>query len=161
MVLSAQQEGQKGVVFLTMEPNSTSHIPGRQQLVVDSATLYLCRQGTRWVVIIESPRVRSALRLRHGGRDSFDARFELLSKARRACPDASILSADGALEGADYEWRLEVRSMQAHPGDLGVALHSELSEQPKGHMRRLCGKTSRRHCQRGRRSLVICRPRIF
>jgi hypothetical protein len=161
MVLSAQQEAQQEGVFPVMEPNSTSHIPGRQQMVVDSATLYLCRQGTRWVVIIESPRVRSALRLRHAGRDSFDARFELLSKARRACPDASILSADGALEQADYEWRLEVRSMQAHPGDLGVALHSELSEQPKGHMRRLCGKTWRRHCQRGRRSLVICRPRTF
>jgi hypothetical protein len=161
MVLSAQQEAQQEGVFPVMEPNSTSHIPGRQQMVVDSATLYLCRQGTRWVVIIESPRVRSALRLRHGGRDSFDARFELLSKARRACPDASILSADGALEEADYEWRLEVRSMQANPGDLGVALHSELSEQPKGHMRRLCGKTWRRHCQRGRRSLEVCRPRIF
>jgi hypothetical protein len=144
-----------------MESNSTSHTPRREQLVVDSATLYLCRQGTRWVVIIESPRVRSALRLRHAGRDSFDARFELLSKARRACPDASILSADGALEEADYEWRLEVRSMQASPGDLGVALHTELSEQPRGHMRRLCGKTWRRHCQRGTRSLEICRPRIF
>ena len=144
-----------------MEPNSTSHIPRHQQLVVDSATLYLCRQGTRWVVVIESPRVRSALRLRHAGRDSFDARFELLSKARRACPDASILSADGALEDADYEWRLEVRSMQANPGDLGVALHSELSEQPKGHMRRLCGKTWRRHCQRAGGSLEVCRPRFF
>jgi hypothetical protein len=143
-----------------MEPDSISQVPG-QDLVIDSATLYLCRQGTRWVVIIESPRVRSALRLRHAGRDSFDARFELLSKARRACPDASILSADGALEDAEYEWRLEVRSMQAHAGDLGVALHGVLSDQPRGHMRRLCGKTDRRHCQRGRRSLVVCRPRVF
>ena len=143
-----------------MEPNSTSQVP-EQELVIDSATLYLCRQGTRWVVIIESPRVRSALRLRHAGRDSFDARFELLSKARRACPDASILSADGAMEDAEYEWRLEIRSMQAHAGDLGVVLHSELSDQPRGHMRRLCGKTDRRHCQLGRRSLVVCRPRIF
>ena len=143
-----------------MEPNSTSHKP-QQRVTVDSATLYLCRQGTRWVVVIESPRIRSVLRLRHAGRDSFDARFELLSKTRRACPDASILSADGALEDADYEWRLEVRSTQSNPGDLGVALHSVLSDQPRGHMRRLCGKTWRRHCQRGRRSVEICRPRIF
>lgn len=143
-----------------MDPNGTSHTPGAG-LVIDCATLYLCRQGARWVVVIESPRVRSALRLRHAGRDSFDARFELLSKARRACPDASILSSDGALEQADYEWRLEVRSMQAHAGDLGVALHRELSNPPKGHMRRLCGKTSRRHCKRGQRHVEISRPRVF
>jgi len=143
-----------------MDPNSTPHSSG-PSLVIDCATLYLCRQGARWVVILESPRVKSAVRLRHAGRDSFDARFELLSKARKACPDASILSADGALEDADYEWRLEVRSMQLHPGDLGVAIHHELSDQPKGHMRRLCGKTERRHCQSGNRSLVVCRPRNF
>jgi hypothetical protein len=143
-----------------MEPNSAANSSG-PSLVTDSATLYLCRQGARWVVVLESPRVRSAVRLRHGGRDSFDARFELLSKARKACPDASILSADGALEGADYEWRLEVRGMQLHAGDLGVAIHHELSEQPKGHMRRLCGKTSRRHCLRGDRTPEVCRPRVF
>ena len=76
-------------------------------------------------------------------------------------PDASILSADGALENADYEWRLEVRGLQLHAGDLGVAIHHELSEQPKGHMRRLSGKTSRRHCLFGDRTLEVCRPRIF
>ena len=79
-----------------MEPNSSSTL-GIPSLVIDRATLYLCRRGTRWVVILESPRVRSAVRLRHAGGDSFDARFELLSKARQVCPDASILSADGTL----------------------------------------------------------------
>src|ERR1700722_1213701 len=117
-----------------MEPNSTPHSPG-PSLVTDCATLYLCRQGARWVVILESPRVKSAVRLRHAGRDSFDARFELLSRARKACPDASILSADGALEAPYYEWRLEVRGMQLHSDALGVAFHPELAEPPKGHMR--------------------------
>ena len=64
----------------------------------DGATLYLCRQGPTWVVVIESPRITGALRLRHAGRDPYDARFELLSVARRACPGAAIVSADGALE---------------------------------------------------------------
>jgi hypothetical protein len=160
MVLSAQQGEHTGGVFLMMEPGSTPKDQQEEQ-VNDCATLYLCRQGPRWVVILESPRVRSALRLRHAGHDSFDARFELLSKARRACPDASILSADGALEDADYEWRLEVRALQPHFGDLGVALHQILSPQPKGHRRRLSGKTERRHCLRGRRSVVVCRPRTF
>jgi hypothetical protein len=149
-----------GGVFLVMEPNSSSDGSG-SSLVIDRATLYLCQRGTRWVVILESPRVRSAVRLRHAGGDSFDARFELLSKARQVCPDASILSADGTREDADYEWRLEVSSMQLQPGDLGVALYRELSGQPKSHMRRMWGRAERRHCRRGSRNRVVCRPRIF
>lgn len=94
--------------------------------VTDSATLFLCRQGRRWVVVIESPRVTGAVSFRYMGRDVNDARFELLSSARRACPNAAIVSTDGALERADYEWRLEVHSVEAHAGDLGVALHREL-----------------------------------
>jgi hypothetical protein len=149
-----------GGVFLVMEPNSSSDGSG-SSLVIDRATLYLCRRGTRWVVILESPRVRSAVRLRHAGGDPFDARFELLSKARQVCPDASILSADGTREDADYEWMLEVSSMQLQPGDLGVALYRELSGQLKSHMRRLWGRTERRHCRHGNRSRVDCRPRFF
>ena len=82
--------------------------------VVDHATLYLCRRGAMWAVVIESPRVRGALRLDHAGNDPYDARFELLSRARRACPDAAIVSTDGALESADYEWRLEVQRRSSH-----------------------------------------------
>ena len=95
--------------------------------VIDSATLFLCRQGQRWVVVIESPRVTGAVSFRYTGRDVNDARFELLSSARRACPDAAIVSTDGALERADYEWRLEVHGVEPQPGDLGVALHNELA----------------------------------
>ena len=72
-----------------------------------------------------------AVRLRHAGRDPYDAWFELLNTARRACPDASIISTDGAVESADYEWRLEVRGVEAQPGDLGVALHGALSAEPR------------------------------
>jgi hypothetical protein len=143
-----------------MEPNSLSNDLGQGQ-VIDCATLYLCRQGPRWVVVIESPRIRGAVRLRHAGSDSFDARFELLSRARRACPDASILSADGALEDADYEWRLEVRSVQTHLGDLGVAIHRELSAQLRTHVRRVNGKQERRHCSSGRYLSMAGRPRFF
>ena len=42
-------------------------------------------------------------------------------------PDAAIVSTDGALESADYKWRLEVQAVEAHTGDLGVALHDELA----------------------------------
>ena len=74
-----------------MEANHTSRVPGRDG-VVDHATLYLCRQGETWVVVIESDRFSGALRLRDASQDAYDARFELLSKARRACPDAAIAS---------------------------------------------------------------------
>lgn len=112
-----------------MEGNHPYRIPGHGG-VIDYATRYLCRQGHTWVVVMESPRVSGALRLRHSGGDTFDARFELLSAARRACPDASILTIDGALDWADYEWRLDVRAVVTSSGDLGSALHRELSRQP-------------------------------
>ena len=74
--------------------------------------------------------------LRHSGRDPYDAWSELLSTARRACPGAAIVSADGALESADYEWRLEVRGVEAHEGDLGLAIHHALSAEAPAHVKR-------------------------
>ena len=47
--------------------------------------------------------------------------------ARSACPDATVMSTDGAMTSEDYEWRVEVRGIAARPGDLGVALQRELS----------------------------------
>ena len=79
-----------------MQPWSGSNTPEHRG-VIDSATLYLCRQGPQWVVVIESPRVTDAVPLHHAGRDTYDAQFELLASARRACPDAAIMSTDGAL----------------------------------------------------------------
>jgi hypothetical protein len=145
-----------------MEANrSTAKIPGLGG-VIDQATLYLCRQGKKWVVVIESPRVRGALRLRHAGTDSYDARFELLSTARRACPEAAIISADGALVGADYEWKLEVRGVEPHEGDLGVALHRMLSNaEPKSHVTSRRERQSSRRCHWGRCSEVSGRPLTF
>ena len=31
----------------------------------------------------------------------------------------AIMSTDGALTSADYEWRVEVRGVETRPGDLG------------------------------------------
>jgi hypothetical protein len=130
--------------------------------VVDYATLYLCRQGHTWVVVMESPHVRGALRLRHGTDDPYDARFELLSTARRACPEANILSLDGALEGADYEWRLDVRGVMTHTGDLGAALHRELADnEPRRHGRRRDERRVSHRCHWGRCSQVSGRPLAF
>lgn len=50
--------------------------------------------------------------------------------ARRARPDAAIVSTDGALEDADYGWRLEIRGVETNPGDLEMALHRALSVAP-------------------------------
>jgi hypothetical protein len=147
-------------VLEAMGTNRKHRIPG-QGGVIDLATLFLCRQGRTWVVVIESPRVKGAIRLRHTGLDSFDARFELLSTARRACPDAAILTTDGALMAADYEWRLEVRGVQGHPGDLGVALHRELSKtETRGHVPTRTPRTSHR-CHWGRYPRVTGRPLSF
>lgn len=120
-----------------MGPGNDFNVPADRS-VVDHATLYLCRRGAMWAVVIESPRVTGALRLDLAGSDPYDARFELLSRARRACPDAAIVSTDGALESADYEWRLEVQGLETHAGDLGVALHDELAATtgPPTHARR-------------------------
>lgn len=143
----------------TSKNTSETHGTG----VLDSATLYLCRQGQTWVVVLESPRITAALLLRRSGRDSSDARFELLSRARSACPDANIVTADGALEGADYEWRIELRGMQESAGDLGVALQHELSgkRQRQRHQRRLATRQEARGCREGWFTSVSSRPRSF
>ena len=106
-------------------------IPGEGS-TTDGATLYLCRQGPTWVVVIESPGITGAVRLRHAGVATHDVWSELLSMARRACPGAAIVSADGALESADYEWRLEVRGVEAREGDLGLAIHHALGRATRG-----------------------------
>jgi hypothetical protein len=132
-----------------MEANSsTSKITGSPG-VLDCASLYLCRQGQTWVVVIESPGITGALLLRHSSRDPYDARFELLSRARLACPGADIAITDGAVEGADYEWRLEVRGVQECAGDLGVRLHHELSGKRQRHQRRLLQRQPARNCRAG------------
>ena len=143
-----------------MEPNGTTPTAGNGE-IIDQATLYLCKQGPKWVVVIESPRVRGAFRLRYTGRDSFDARFELLSTARRACPTASIVSTDGALDAEDFEWRLDVEGPQSEAGELGVALHRELTTKPAHHVRRLARRRAARTCQWGRFGTVRGRPLSF
>ncbi|HWF14710.1 MAG TPA: hypothetical protein VG244_00875 [Acidimicrobiales bacterium] len=131
-----------------MEANQTSKITGDKG-VLDCATLYLCRQRKTWVVVVESPGITGAMLLRHSGPDTYDARFELLARARLACPDADIVTTDGAAEGADYEWRLEVRGMQECAGDLGVRLHHELSGKRPRHQRRLFLRQPARNCRAG------------
>jgi len=143
-----------------MERNSTPQTPGHGE-VVDQATLYLCKQGSKWIVVMDSPSVCGAFRLRYAGRDSFDARFELLSTARRACPQASIVTADGAVEGEDYEWRLDVRDSQIEEGELGIALQRELTLKPAHHVRRLARRRAARTCQSGRFRLARSRPLSF
>jgi hypothetical protein len=134
----------------------------RHEGVLEHATLYLCRQGHTWVVVMESTRTSRALRLRPAGADSFDARFVLLSAARRACPDASIVTTDGALEAADCEWRLDVRSVVAGIGDLGAALHRELSDHGRrGHERRPGERRATHRCLQGRCRETSGRPRSF
>jgi hypothetical protein len=142
-----------------MEPRGSAHSPA-QTGVADSATLYLCRQGPRWVVVIESPSVTGALAFRHEDTDAYDARFELLSSAHRACPEAEVVSADGALVSADYEWRLDVRGTEALPGLIGQALHRELSaDSPQPGPRPHPG--SARRCPWGPSAFFPGRPRSF
>lgn len=117
---------------------------------VDVATLYLCRHGTRWIVVLDSPEVRGVARLGQVGHDSFDARFELLSKVRRACPDVTIATTDGVLEGADFEWRLDLLDIGACPGDLGHALKRTLVGGPLRHRTRP-SRVRRTACGRHRR----------
>jgi hypothetical protein len=112
------------------------------------------------VVIIDSPRVTGAVPFEHAGRDTYDAQLELLTCARRACPDAAIMSTDGALTAADYEWRVEVRGIELRPGDLGVALHRELSAEPTQNddaVRQTLG----RRCHWGLSPSFSGRPRTF
>jgi hypothetical protein len=159
MGLSDQQAASVPGVPLSMKPNNSTSTP-RHHGVTDSATLYLCRQESTWVVVIESPRVRAAVRLRHTASDPYDAQAALLAYARRACPDAATVSTDGALESADYEWRLEVRGVGTQPGDLGVALHRELSTEPVDLTRSTQLHIGRR-CHWGLSTAVSGRPRTF
>ena len=112
------------------------------------------------MVVIESPRVTGAVPFHHAGRDTYDAQFELLTSAHRACPDAVIMSTDGALTSADYEWRVEVRGIETRPGDLGVALHRELSAEP-AHVEGAAPQTLGRRCHWGLSPSFSGRPRRF
>src|SRR3974377_512811 len=127
-----------------MEPNGTSSTTGDGE-VLDQATLYLGKQGATWVVVIESPRVRGAVRLRYAGRDSFDARFELLSTARRACPEASIVTT-AAAGGA---------------GELGAPRPREPTTKPAPHGGRLARRRAARTCQWGSFRVSRGRPLSF
>jgi hypothetical protein len=143
----------------TSETSETPNASG----VLDCATLFLCRQGPTWVVVLESPSVTAAQLLRRSGHDAYDARFELLSRAQSACPDAAIDCTDGALEGADYEWRIEVRGLRDHVGDLGAALQRELSgkRQRQRHQRRLATRQVARSCRAGWFPSFAGRPLSF
>jgi hypothetical protein len=145
-----------------MEANRTSKIPSKHG-VLDSATLFLCRQGQTWVVVLESPSVTAAQLLRRSAHDTYDARWDLLSRARSACPDAAFETTDGALEGADYEWRIEVRATRENAGDLGAALERELSgtRQRQRHQRRLATRQVARGCRAGWKPSLAGRPSFF
>jgi hypothetical protein len=145
-----------------MEANRTSKTPSTN-CVLDCATLFLCRQGQTWVVVLESPGITAAQLLRRSAHDTYDARFELLSKARSACPDATIETTDGALEGADYEWRIEVHGLREHAGDLGAALQRALSGKRKNqrHQRRLATRKMARGCRSGGFPSFAGRPLTF
>jgi hypothetical protein len=142
-----------------MEQRGQAHAPAPRG-VTDRATLYLCRQGPRWVVVMESPGFTGALAFGHAGSDADDARFALLARTHYACPDAAVSSRDGAVDAADFEWRLEVEGMAVAPGDLGRALHRELStgSPREGHAAQ---PAAARRCPWGRRSPCTGRPRVF
>ncbi|HWD55016.1 MAG TPA: hypothetical protein VG346_07825 [Acidimicrobiales bacterium] len=143
-----------------MEANSTSKI-NADRGALDCATLFLCRQGQTWAVVVESPGITGALLLRHAGPDTYDARFELLTRARLACPGADIVVTDGAAEGADYEWRLEVRGVEECAGDLGLRLHHELSGKRQRHQRRLLLRQPARNCRASWSRTPTGRPLSF
>jgi hypothetical protein len=128
--------------------------------IIDSATLYLCRQGPRWVVVIESPGVSGAVPLRGAGGATEDARYDLLLRARDACPDATIMSVDGALTSEDYEWRIEVRGVEQRSGDLGVALFRELGSEAADTMPETTPVVGGR-CHWGMSAPSTGRPRTF
>jgi hypothetical protein len=159
MGLSAQQARRGWLVSLVMQQRSSSGTSAHSK-IIDSATLYLCRQGPRWVVVIESPGVSGAVPLRGTGRETHDARFELLLRARDACPDATIMSVDGALTSEDYEWRIEVRGVEQRSGDLGVALFRELGSEPIDTTPETTPVAGRR-CHWGMSAPSTGRPRTF
>lgn len=129
---------------------------------MDVATLYLCRQGARWIVVLDSPEVQGAARLARAGHDGVDARFALLSTVRRACPGADITTTDGVLEGADYEWRLDINGVGVGTGGLGRALQEALAGDPPPHRAR-AERTDRSWCghHRPARRPVVVRPLSF
>ena len=121
-----------------MQPRNKASVPLHTR-VIDGATLYLCRQGPRWVVVIESPASRAPCRSITTGRDGLDAQFELLAVPRSACPDATVMSTDGATDLR----RLRMASRgtrRSRPGRVtsGLALRRELSTESAD------GATSRR-----------------
>ena len=71
------------------------------------------------------------------------------------------MSTDGALEEADYEWRLDIRSVEAAAGDVGIAVHRELAAAPAPHVRRRSQRQIIRKCHWGRCPEVSGRPRSF
>jgi hypothetical protein len=143
-----------------MQPKNSSSLPCHSE-VIDGATLYLCRQGRRWVVVIESARVTGAVPFHRAGLDSHDARFELLTLTRLACPDATVISTDGALTSEDYEWRVEVRGIAARPGDFGVALQLQLSAEPVDEKDAPTRPVIGRRCHWGQSPSISGRPRTF
>ena len=143
-----------------MQRKHNADVPLHRQ-VIDGATLSLCRQGRRWVVVIASPRVTGAVAFRHAGRDVDTARLELLALTRLACPDATVISTDGALTSEDYEWRVEVRAVTGRPGDLGIALHRELSAGPAEKSDAPPRLMMGRRCHWGMSASFSGRPRRF
>jgi hypothetical protein len=160
MGLKAQKASRRRGVPFVMQPKKSADVPVHGR-VIDGATLYLCRQGQRWVVVVESPRVTAALPFHHTGRDSHDARFALLRLSRLACPDATVISTDGALTSEDYEWRVEVRGIVVRPGDLGVALHRELTAGAADLQDVPRPPVLGRRCHWGLSSAISGRPRRF
>jgi hypothetical protein len=94
--------------------------------ITDNATLYLCRRGLRWVVVIQTPHFVGAVPFQHRGRDGHDARSGLLTTARLACP-AAVITTDRILIAEHCEWRVEVRGVEERAGALGLALRRALS----------------------------------
>jgi hypothetical protein len=160
MGLKAQKALRWRGVLVVMQPKKSAGVPVHGQ-VIDGATLYLCRQGKRWVVIVESPRVTAAAPFHHSSRDSHDARFALLTLARLACPDATVISTDGALTSEDYEWRVEVRGIVVRRGDLGVALHRELTSGAADKKDVPMPPVLGRRCHWGLSTAISGRPRWF
>ena len=143
-----------------MRPKHNAGVPLHSQ-VIDGATLYLCRQGLRWVVVIESPRVSGAVPFHHIDRDIDDARIELFRLTRLACPDATVMGTDGALTSEDYECRMDVRGVTGRPGDLGIALYRELCAQSADRSDLPARATIGQRCHWGLSPSFSGRPRRF
>ena len=114
MGLLAQQGIPPRGVPLVMQPRNTSDAPAHNG-TIDGATLYLCRQGPRWVVVIESPtrhRRRAAPSRRSLTATMLGSSSCRASRARPApTPPSSVPTGPSTSE--DYEWRIEVRGIVA------------------------------------------------